>query len=144
MKTANSKKNLMGDGYLDLIRQFPLRSIRSETDYEGAGLILNRLLGREFPPLSQGEEQYLNALVELSLAYEGRAHKLGGKKVLPRDIARHLMEENNMNTEALGRVLGSQTAASLFLNGKRSLSKANIFKLAERFKVEPSLFLEKP
>ena len=50
------------------------------------------------------------------------------------------MEQNEMNSEALGKVLGSKTAASLVLNGKRELSKAHIRKLASRFKVDPGLF----
>jgi antitoxin component HigA of HigAB toxin-antitoxin module len=52
------------------------------------------------------------------------------------------MEEHGLNTTSLGELLGSGPGqASLILNGKRELSKANIRTLADRFKVSPALFL---
>jgi HTH-type transcriptional regulator/antitoxin HigA len=56
-------------------------------------------------------------------------------------MLRFLMRENRMNTEALGKVLGNKTAASLVLNQKRELSKEHIRRLAARFKVDAGLFL---
>lgn len=132
------------DDYLDLVHRFPLCAIRNEHDHEAAGRVLNRLLGRQRPPLSEGEGQYLDALIELSRAYETQAHRLKLDKMSAKEIVRYLMKQNGMNTEHLGKVLGSQTAASLFLNGKRPLSKAQIFRLAKRFKLEPAVFLERP
>ena len=129
------------DDYLNLIRRFPLRAIRTEKDHEAAGLVLTRLLGRQSPPLSDGEGEYLDALVELTKAYEATAHRVRLDRITPLEAVRYLLEQNGMNTEALGKVMGSQTAASLFLTGKRPLSKAQIFKLAERFKIEPAIFL---
>jgi antitoxin component HigA of HigAB toxin-antitoxin module len=141
MRTAK-KTAPVEDDYFDLIREFPLRSLRTEKDYEAAGAILNRLLMQQ-APRSEGERRYLEALVELSVAYEARAHRLKFEKPTAAQTVKYLMAQSGMNTEALGKVLGSQTAASLFLTGKRPLSKANIFKLAERFKVEPGIFLER-
>ena len=131
----------VGDDYLELIRRFPLRAIRNERDHAAAGRMLNRLLGRQSPPLSHGEGQYLDALIELSKAYESRSEQFKFAKMQPIEIVWYLMERNDMNTEDLGKVLGNKTAASLVLNGKRELSKAHIRKLAGRFKVEPGLFL---
>jgi HTH-type transcriptional regulator / antitoxin HigA len=51
------------------------------------------------------------------------------------------MEQNDMNTADLGKILGNKTAASLVLSGKREMSKGHIRRLAARFKVEPGLFL---
>jgi HTH-type transcriptional regulator/antitoxin HigA len=141
MKTAK-KSHRVEDDYLDLIQEFPLRSLRTEKDHEAAGVILNRLLMRQ-TPRSEGQQRYLEALIELSQAYEMRAHRFEFRKPTAMETVKYLMEQSDMNTESLGRVLGSQTAASLFLTGKRPLSKAHIFKLAERFKVEPGVFLER-
>lgn len=141
MKTAKKARHLEDD-YLDLIREFPLRSLRNEADHEAAGLILNRLLIGQ-TRRSEGQQRYLEALIELSQAYEARAHGVEFKTMTAVEAVKYFMEQNGMNTEALGKVLGSQTAASLFLTGKRPLSKAHIFKLAERFKVEPGMFLER-
>ncbi len=47
-----------------------------------------------------------------------------------------------MNGNDLGELLGSgKGMASLILNGKRELSKANIRVLADRFKVSAAAFL---
>lgn len=46
----------------------------------------------------------------------------------PLEILCFLVTESGMNTEALGKVLGNKTAASLVLNGTRELSKAHIRK----------------
>jgi antitoxin component HigA of HigAB toxin-antitoxin module len=40
----------------------------------------------------------------------------------------------------LARIVGSQSAAAMLLSGQRQPSKAQIRKLAERFKVDPMLF----
>jgi HTH-type transcriptional regulator/antitoxin HigA len=138
MRTYVARVN---DDYLDLVRRFPLRAIRNERDHAAAGRMLNRLLGRRQPPLSHGEGQYLDALIELSKAYESQAHLFTFEKMQPIEIVRYLMEQNDMNTADLGKILGNKTAASLVLSGKRELSKGHIRKLAARFKVEPGLFL---
>jgi HTH-type transcriptional regulator/antitoxin HigA len=129
------------DDYLDLVRRFPLRAIRSERDHAAAGRVLNRLLGRQQPPLSHGEGQYLDALIELSKAYESQSHQLRFERMQPIEIVRYLMQQNDMNTADLGEILGNKTAASFVLSGKRELSKGHIRRLAARFKVEPGLFL---
>jgi antitoxin component HigA of HigAB toxin-antitoxin module len=131
----------LDDDYLSLIRQFPLRAIRSEKEHGAAGRVLNRLLGRQSPPLSHGEGEYLDALIELTKAYESVAHRISFEKMTPLEAVRYLMAQNGLNTETLGKIMGSQTAASLFLTGRRPLSKAQIFKLGEHFKVDPAVFL---
>ena len=103
--------------------------------------MLNRLLGRRQPPLSHGEGQYLDALIELCKAYESQAHRFTFEKMQPIEVVRYLMGQNDMNAADLGKILGNKTAASLVLSGKRELSKGHIRRLAARFKVEPGLFL---
>jgi HTH-type transcriptional regulator / antitoxin HigA len=132
------------DDYMELIRRFPLRAIRNGREHEAAVRVANPLLGRDSPPLTRGEGQYLDALVELIKAYESQAWHIKIQKMPPIELVRYLMRENGMNTEELGRVMGSQTAASLFLNGNRPLSKTHIYCLAERFALEPGMFLERP
>jgi len=51
------------------------------------------------------------------------------------------LEENNMSGSDLGRLLGNRTLGSALLSGKRKLSKTHIKILAERFRVDASLFL---
>jgi HTH-type transcriptional regulator / antitoxin HigA len=127
------------DDYLRLIRGFPLRRLRNDAEHAEAVKILSRLLGRE-ESLTAGERDYAEALGLFVQEYDSRVHPFPKDKHGPLQILRYLMEQNEMNGEALGKVLGNKTAASLVLNGKRELSKAHIRKLANRFKVDPGLF----
>jgi hypothetical protein len=43
--------------YLDLIKRFPIRALRSERDHFEAGAILDELIGRD--DLSEGQRDYL-------------------------------------------------------------------------------------
>ena len=115
----------VNDDYLDLIRQFALRAIRNERDHAAAnGRMLNRLLGRKQPPLSHGEGQYLDALIELSKAYESQAHRqFKFEKMQPIAAVRYLMQHNGMNTADRGKVLVNKTAASLVLSGKKGIEQ---------------------
>ena len=54
---------------------------------------------------------------------------------------RFLMEQNDMKPADLGRLLGSRSAASMILSGKRALSKTHIRNLATHFKLDASVFL---
>jgi HTH-type transcriptional regulator / antitoxin HigA len=126
--------------YLDLVRAFPLRTLRSDADHTEAVRILTRLLGRADGRLSDGERDYADVLGRLIDDYGDRKHPFGREKFTPLEMLRFLMRENGMKTEALGKVLGNKTAASLVLNGKRELSKTHIRRLAARFKVGPGVF----
>jgi HTH-type transcriptional regulator/antitoxin HigA len=132
------------DDYLALVRKFPLRPIRSEQEYDQAIAIFKSLIVRADAGLTPGERDYTDALDRFIGDYQTRHYPLDVEDELktPIDRLKYLMEQNNMNTTDLGRLLGSgQGQASLILNGKRELSKANIRVLAERFKVNAGLFL---
>ena len=47
-----------------------------------------------------------------------------------------------MSVNDLGAVLGSQSLASMVLHGKRGISRANVMKLAQHFRVNPLLFID--
>ena len=96
-------------------------------------------LGRE--DLSAGERDYVAALMHFVEAFEREQGQASQRQMSPLDLLRHLMEENQMIQTDLGNILGSRGLASEVLNGKRGLSKTLIRKLAERFHVDPSLFL---
>jgi len=128
------------DDYLELIRAFPLRTLRSEAEHAEALAILTRLLGRTNGRLSDGERDYADVLGRLIDDYGDKKHPFARGKFTPLEMLRFLMRENGMNTDALGKVLGNKTAASLVLNGKRELSKTHIRRLAARFKVGPGAF----
>ena len=140
MKTKAIK---VADDYLDLVRAFPLRPIRSEADYDQAIEILKDLAGRtDDPGFTAGERDYTDTLSQLVGCYEKVHYPRTGKRPTPIELLKFLMGQNDMNSSDLGELLGSgRGQASMILNGKRELSKANIRVLADRFKVNPGLFL---
>lgn len=126
--------------YLALVRQFPIRAIRNEQEHASAGAVIDRLVGRE--DLTPGQRDYLEALVRFMRDYEQARHADGLSRLAPAQVIRHLMAENDMSTTDLGKILGSRGLASEVLNGKRSLSKRLIAKLAAHFNLDPTLFLD--
>lgn len=129
-----------GDAYLDLVRKLPLRPIRGEAEYRHASQVMMTLAIKGEHNLDPGERDYLDALSVFVGRYEDARYPVAGKST-PLDCLKYLMEENGMKAIDLGRLVGGRAQASLILNGKRELSKANIRALAERFKVSPAIFL---
>lgn len=129
----------VGARYRELIERFPLRPLRIRRDYLRALKMVDELATRDESSLTSDEQDYLSTLSLLVEEYDA-AHKPRDVDVDPLAVLRHLMEAHDMNTTSLGRLLGSKGVASEVLNGKRSLSKAHICALAERFNVDASVF----
>lgn len=129
-----------GDDYLELVRRFPLRPIRTADEMRDAGELLDRYVGRD--DLTAGESDYVAALAHFVHEYEGRTIRAKLRRLKPVELLKHLMAENRMNTSDLGAILGSRGLASEVLNGKRGLSKTLIAKLARRFRLDPAFFLD--
>jgi HTH-type transcriptional regulator/antitoxin HigA len=139
---AAAKRAPKRDEYLELVKRLPLRPIRTVAEYEAAAQLLDLLVLRT--NLDNGEKDYVEALSVFIEDYDRRHKVFDTSGRTPLDMLRHLMEANDLDVTGLGVVLGSKGVASEVLNGKRSLSKSHIFKLAERFSVNPGLFLERP
>ena len=131
----------LSDDYLELVKAFPLRPLRKESDHAAALDILRKLAVRQDQQLSTGEKDYLEALTLFVEEYEDSRHRIDLSALKPLDVLKHLIEESGMKSADLARLLGSQPAVSLVLAGKRELSKAQIRRLARHFHVEPGLFL---
>ena len=130
------------DRYLDLVRRFPLRPIRSKAAYAEANRINQEMLIR-VSELEQEEVDYASLLGRLIRDYD-ETHALvlrDRQRGTPVELLRFLMEQQGMKTTHLGQLVGGRGQASLILSGKRELSKANIRTLAEHFHVSPALFL---
>src|SRR6185312_11576577 len=99
------------DSYLDLIREFPLRSIRSERELDAAQAVLDRLLRS---PRDAGSEQYLGALTDLIEVYEDKTHPIPDASEA--DVLRTLMSSNDLTQSSLARQVGiSQSTISAVL-----------------------------
>ena len=125
--------------YLELIRQYPLRPIRTKSHYAGAAAMLDKLVLRD--DLSVGERDYLDVLTGLVEVYD-RAHFQFAVARTPLERLKAAMEDAEVTPAQLQEILGlAQPSVSMIMNGKRALSKQSILKLAERFKVDSSYFL---
>jgi len=140
MKTVTKR---MKDSYFDLVRRFPLVPIKTEKQYDDAMAFLQPLAMRDEVSLDSGEQAYLEALTQFVEDYEQQHHRIDVADLKPLDALKYLMAENGMKAIDLGRLLDSRSVASQILHGKRGLSKTHIRILAERFNVEPGLFLER-
>lgn len=125
----------------ELIREFPLRPIRTDRELGRAMKIAGRLAIYNEGTLAQSEQDYLDTLTVLIEDYE-RSNCAELPEVTPLGMLKHLMEEHEMNISDLGRLIGSQSNASLVLSGKREISKRVIQVLSKHFKVDPGVFIQ--
>jgi HTH-type transcriptional regulator/antitoxin HigA len=123
-----------------LSRLRPLRIIQDDADYEMVRAIADVMVGRE--DLTEGQQDYLDTLLLIMERFEDE-HEPVEKTLTPLEALKYLMEQNDMSASDLGRLLGNRPLGAAILRGDRSLSKTHIAILAEQFKVNPSLFLER-
>lgn len=141
MKLARpTRERKRPDLYLKLVRQQPLKPIRSDAEKQQAVRQAVRLSGRE-TPLDAGERDYLDTLYVLLDAYEAKTLPMSRQKLHGTPALKFLMAEAGLSVSDVGRIIGSQPATSEILTGRRELSKAHIRRLADHFKVSPALFL---
>jgi HTH-type transcriptional regulator/antitoxin HigA len=138
--TSRTKRGYqLGKSYLDLLKRFPLLSIRSEEEYDRATAVAQALMGRD--DLNDDQARYLDTIITLISAYEANVYDLDRDGITPLEALKTLLDANGMAAADLGRVIGSQPYASMILSGKREISKENAKKLAARFKVDAGLFI---
>ena len=76
-----------------------------------------------------------------SSACDDEHYQMGLGRKAPAETLKYLMDQSGMGVADVGRMIGSQPAASMVRHGRREPSKSQIRKLADHFKVEPGLFL---
>ena len=127
------------DRYLSLVRECPLRLIRSEPEYERAIAMLDRLsdLGDARTP---GETEYLLSLCVFVEKYEDEHEPM--PVVSGADMLRYLMETHQMTQSAVASGTGlAVSTVSEILAGKRKIGLKHIERFARFFEVKPSVFL---
>lgn len=102
---------------------------------------IDRLITKDIKQgnLSPEEDKLLELLALLVEEYEDKHYPIPEAK--PNEILKMLMSEHDLKQSDLLDVFGSSGIASEVVNGKRSISKAQAKKLAERFKVSVELFI---
>jgi HTH-type transcriptional regulator / antitoxin HigA len=127
--------------YLELVRMFSLRRIRSELEHRRAVAIVTALVAKGDAKLTEGESDYLEALARFVADYERDRAMVTLGDATPLEVLRHLMDSRGMTPADLGQVLGSRPAETMILKGRREMSKAHIRAAAVYFAVSPAVFL---
>lgn len=124
------------DSYLELVRTFPLASIKSEKHLAKAQEVMERLLAKG--DLDDGAEMYLDALSDLVAAYEDVHHAI--EPASDADMLRHLLEAKGIIQAQLSKETGlAKSSVSEVLAGKKPFSRQMIRKLADYFNVDVSV-----
>ncbi|HEX4614176.1 MAG TPA: helix-turn-helix domain-containing protein [Urbifossiella sp.] len=125
------------DRYLELVRRFPLRPLRTDADLDAAVAVLDDLTDRD--DLTPPEQDYLDVLTDLVEAYEAVAVPV--TPVGDAELLRFLIESKGVTQAqvAAGAGLAVSTVSEL-LSGKRKLNRGQIGKLARYFNVGPGAF----
>ncbi|MDQ7995278.1 MAG: helix-turn-helix domain-containing protein [Luteibacter sp.] len=117
-----------------------LNRISTDNDYQKALVLVEELIDEDYEGqrllievLSRNIEEWENRAPEFA-EFNARVAKLDDTAVL-----RLLMEQHNLGVADLPE-LGQKSLISRILNGERSLTKAHIQALADRFGVSPAIF----
>ena len=137
-KEKHVGSNRLRDTYMELVQRFPLKMIKNDREHGRACAVVSELMGHK---LDAGAGDYLDTLVVLVNKYEDEHHAIA-EDMTPREALRALMEANDLNQAGIGQIIGSESGVSMFLKGERGLSKSQIKKLAERFRVDASIFID--
>jgi HTH-type transcriptional regulator/antitoxin HigA len=137
VKTSNRRDM---DRYLELVRQFPLRPIRTKRDFARATKVMEKLAVRGEDDLNPDELDYLDVLSDLIEAYDAE-HYPAPDEGTPLERLKAIMDESGMSTADLGRLVGNSGLASQLMLGRRQLSKTHIRLLSRHFKIDASYWL---
>jgi HTH-type transcriptional regulator / antitoxin HigA len=125
--------------YRQLIREFPLRRIRTKGDAAAATKILDVLFRDDYD--DAGEAEYIYVLAGLLEEYE-KQHDPVSNEASGVDVLRHLMDEHKLTQSDVGIVLGiSQSAVSMLLSGERSMTTEHARRLGRKFAINPGVFI---
>ena len=136
VKTRFSLKGAGRDSYVELVKAFPLASIKSDEQLQEAQKVMDQLLARG--ALDDGEEMYFDALSDLVAAYEDAHYAI--EPASDADMLRHLMEAKGVTQAQLSREINiPKSTISEILAGKRPFARHVIRKLADYFNVDVSI-----
>jgi HTH-type transcriptional regulator / antitoxin HigA len=125
------------NNYPQLLAEFVPQAIDSETEYDRALAIAERLTFKK--DRTEAEIKFLKLVVVLIEDYEAEHYPMDD--VAPHDLLQHLMESNGTRQADLVGLIGSRGVVSEVVNGKRAISKAQAKALGEFFSVSPGLFI---
>ena len=122
--------------YINLLADFVPQVINSETEYDRALLIAERLVANR--NLSNEESQFLSLIVTLIEDYESKHYPMG--EVSPHAVLLHLMEYSGTCEDDLVGSISSHEIVAEIVSGNRSINQVEAKALGAYFQVSASLF----
>jgi HTH-type transcriptional regulator / antitoxin HigA len=115
--------------------------ITNDEELERLTKQIDRLITKDIKQgsLSPEEDRLLDLLTLLVENYEDEHFPI--EDAPPHEMLKFIMEQRDLKQSDLLDVFGSSGIASEVVNGKRSISKTQAKKLAEKFKVSVELFI---
>jgi HTH-type transcriptional regulator / antitoxin HigA len=129
--------NFMTDKYLQLLQQFPPRTINNDDELDRTIAVIDELLDR--PKLSLEESDYLNVLGTLVFDYEQKTESI--PDIYGLELLKVLIAERGLRQKDLVPIFKTESIVSDILNGKRQLTVRHILQLAQFFSLSPAVFL---
>ena len=126
------------DKYLELVKAFPLRPIRSDIELDRAIAMVDSLITRS--ELDSGEADYLDALGDLVHKNEAEHDPIAPVLYAEYGAVLTTSQAEMAKTELARRSGIAESTISEILAGKRKLSRRQIATLSGIFRVSPAVF----
>lgn len=127
------------NSYIELLKKFPPRPIKSEEELFAVQEVIDALL--DAGEMTSDKQDYLNVLGMLVHEYEEQSvliPDLSGVELL-----KALVDEFGLKQKDLVPVFKTESIVSAIINGQRQFTVKHIEKLAEFFHVSPSTFFSR-
>jgi len=137
--TKHAPKTKLPGRFEDLVRLLPPQAIVDDAHCDNTTEMIDRLMasGR----LTNGQESYLETLVQLVQAFESSHHAIKSRPGIA--MLKHLLDENDMGASDLARLLGVHASmGSKILKRERALTVDHLKTLSARFKVRADTFID--
>ena len=126
----------MSDKYIQLLQQFPPRTINNEEQLQATQAQIDRLLDKN--ELTSEESDYLNVLGVLVFEYEQTQEPI--PDIYGIELLKVLIEEKQLRQKDLVPIFKTESIVSDVLSGKRQLTVRHIQELALFFNLSPAVF----
>ncbi len=124
--------------YEELVRLYPPRKIHDQVELEAATEVADWIALRA---KNGAQLDYLELLGDLMDEYENAGKP--DKTSSPLELLNYLVEENDLTTRELGKILGiDHSVAARILKGERTITVEHAKNLGARFKLNPEAFLQ--
>ena len=134
---TNSTFNGKSKSYLELVTNFPPRSITSDAELHKVEKVIDVLLDQD--GLSPDGQDYLDVLGLLVKDYEERI-QIKIPDIYGVELLKALIKDRGLRQKELVHIFKTESIISAILKGQRRLTVEHIKKLAEYFHVSPSAF----